>query len=310
MIAPILTLPSMLRHIPILSALLVCTIAAPGESQNRPAGQPIGMVLQVQGQTEIRHAGSAATSARIADFHFAGDRVATGFGRATLLSCPLPETITLKEDTEVELGGEEAKTLRGQIISRVRVEICPVLRTALGSETLERVGGLRGRPGYSPIAVYLGGPVSTGRPTFEWAAVAAAKTFHLLLRKPDGTVLWDYRASSNRVSFPDTKPPLAEGSYEWELQAEADDKIVAAQTANFEIKLRGSAPQTNDAAPSLLRAVVLEQAGYYAEAAAEFRTLEKDNPSDSRIVRHLAWLYNNAGLIAAANDQMQKVNRQ
>lgn len=270
--------------------------------QDRPSGQPIGMILQVQGQAQIQRRSALQTTARVADFLYAGDHVSTGFGRATLLSCPSPETVTLKEDTEVELNTDALKTLRGQILSRVKVETCPMLRVALGSETLERVGGLRAR-GFPPIAIYLGGPVSSSRPVFEWATLTAAQTFHLVVRDSKNSVVWEHRENTSRVTYPSPLPP---GDYQWELRAESDGKTIATQSANFEVKPSSlAAPDAQT--PSLLRAAALEQSGYYSEAAAEFRALRASDPGDIRITRHLAWLYWNAGLLTASNEETQKL---
>jgi hypothetical protein len=294
-----------LRIIPrMMGPVLIVLAALVAAPQDRAAERPIGMILQTQGETQIRHRTGAPVAARIADSLYPGDRVITAFGRTTVLSCPTAETLTLKEDTEVELNSSDTKTLRGQITSRVKVDICPIMHTALGSESLERVGGLRAR-GNPPMAIYIGGIVSTGRPTFEWAPVSGAQKFRVTLRDANGSSIWEETAATTSLAYPEAKP-LAPGKYQWQVQAEASGKTVAEQSVNFEVK-----PTTLALSklPPLMRASALEDAGYFAEAAAEFRQLRKENPNDSRFTRHLVWLYSNAGLVVATDEERRKLDR-
>jgi hypothetical protein len=274
------------------------------QPQERASERPIGMILQTQGETQIRHGKSAPVPARIADSLYPGDHVLTGFGRTTLLSCPTAETLTLKEDSELELNSADTKTVRGQITSRVKVDICPVMHTALGSESLERVGGLRAR-GNPPLAIYLGGPISNGRPAFEWSPVSGAQTFQVTLRDASN-LIWEGSTATTSITYPNAKAALTPGNYQWQVQAESSGRTLAEQTANFEVKPTALALAK---LPPLMRASALEEAGYYAEAAAEYRQLRKENPNDPRITHHLTWLYWNAGLVVAADEERRKLDR-
>jgi len=147
--------------------------------------------------------------------------------------------------------------------------------------------------------------VSMTHPFFEWAPVAGNPTYQLTLKNEDGDTIWQTRTTQTNASYPENMKPLAPGLYNWEVRATADGKIVGEQAVNLEVKPGKSGTRTSDAALVLLEATRLENEGYYAEAAAYFRTLWKADPKDERLSRHLAWLYFNAGLISAMNDQLQ-----
>ena len=279
---------------------LLILLLAPQNSA--PPNDPVGMIVHVGGQVQLQHRSAPKSPARIADFLYAGDQVTTAFGNATILFCPSSETIAAKDDSILDVQAKNVRLVKGAVPVRQKTERCPLLRVALGSETVERVGGLRAR-GYPPMPVYTGGTISTTRPIFEWASVAGAQLFRVTLSRPDGTTIWQRQLSTaTSVAYPESEPPLGPGQYAWEIRAEASGKTIASQSANFEVKPRSFAAYPSaDNTMALLPATEREQAGYFAEAAAFFRKLKELNPTDQRIRRHLAWLYWNAGLPVAAD---------
>lgn len=285
-------------HLPLLILLLVPQSSA-------LADEPVGMIVHVAGQVQLQHRFAPTSSARLADFLYTGDQVTTAFGNATILFCPSSETISAKDDSTLEVQARNVRLVKGPAPLRQKAERCPLLRVALGSESVERIGGLRAR-GYPPIPIYTGGTIASVRPTFEWAGVDGAQSFRLTLSGADGAPIWQYQLNSARVVYPESQPPLAPGRYEWEIRAESNGKTIASQSAGFEVKPRSfSTYSVADDAIALLRAAELEQAGYFAEAAALFRKLKEQNPADPRIRRHLAWLYWNAGLPIAAEAELK-----
>lgn len=267
---------------------------------------PLGMIFQSKGDVQIQR-GTEQSKARLADLLYAGDRVvAAPGGEATLVFCPSNERITLKDAT-VELTAAMLKVIKGTAPARQKVTRCALPQVALGAESLERVGGLRAR-GHPAVSVYVGGSITTPRPLFEWAPVPDAQSFKVILKNEMGAVVWQHQTSSSLLAYPENLPPLEEKPYQWEVRGEADGKIVAQQTANFEVKINAPlSEQTADDVTELLRAAELENAGYYAEAARIYRKFRDREPSDIRWTSRLAWLYWNAGLIAAANEERKQL---
>lgn len=271
------------------------------------ASAPLGMVLQVSGEIWVERGGENAPL-QMADLLYPGDTVTVEAGEAVLVFCPSQERLALKEGAVVRLEEGELTVVKGPEPARTAVRTCSLPRVALGAESLERVGALRAR-GYAPIPLYLGGPVSTDRPVFEWGPIEGAESYLLTLRNEQGKVLWETRSTGLRERYPNSLPALEEKTYQWELRAERGGEILAQQLARIEIRmprepLEEPAPGDLEGPESiLLRIVELQNAGYYSEAAAGIRVLRENNPKDERLTRHLIWLYWNSGLIVAANEE-------
>jgi hypothetical protein len=265
------------------------------------------MFVQADGQVQIRRR-DTQTTARLADFLYSGDRVIVGLGRARFLFCPSGETIAVRDDSTVEVRAKSVEVVKGVPLFRQKEDRCPILRLELGSETIERIGGLRGRG--APIPLYLGGKVSVSRPTFRWGTIAGAKTYLISLRDHAGTVLWEEITPAASVSYPPSKPALPAASYEWEVVAQDGARTLAQQSTSFEVKPFDVLKRGSDEPSLLFEAAELETAGYYAEAAATFRSIRTAHPEDERFTHHLAWLYWNAGLVSAADEEIKLLNAQ
>ena len=267
-----------------------------------------GMILGLTGKATL-HRGTVQSNASLAELLQTGDRIQVESGNVTLLFCPTTERLILSAGTSIELQADTVRVVGGPQPSREKTK-CALPQVALGKESLERFGGVRGR-GNPPISLLTGGPVTTVRPVFEWVPLGGSPTYQLSVRNADDDVVWQEQTSDAKLVYPATKPALAAGLYSWEVRAQEGGKIVGEQRANFEVKPAASLSPSNaaDAGAMLLEAISLENEGYFSEAAAYFRELQKTNPSDDRISRRLAWLYWNAGLIAATNEQLQKISK-
>lgn len=280
--------------------LIVVLFHVPAKAQD---GAAVGMLVQADGQVQIRRRGSQ-TAGRLADFVYPGDRLTVGLGRARLLFCPSSETIAVSDDSTIDITSKTIEAVRGVPV-RQKEDRCPLLRLELGSEALERIGGFRARAS-APIALYIGGLVSAPRPTFRWGSVAGAQAYRVSLHDESGMMIWEEVTGALSLPYPASKPPLSAASYQWQVRAEAGAKILAERSVTFEFKPSTVSLRRSSGESSLLMdAVALEIAGYHSEAAAAFREIRTAHPNDDRMIRHLAWLYWNAGLIDAANEEMK-----
>jgi hypothetical protein len=270
--------------------------------------QSSGMILVVDGKATVQRA-TLQTAARMAELVRAGDRIHVETGKLTLVFCPTSEQIVLSAGTTIELQNTAFRVVSGGQPGRNPTPRCVLPQVALGQESLESLGGLRAR-GIPPISLFTGGSVTTSRPTFEWAPLDGSPSYQLSLKNSSDDVIWEAQSSGTKLAYPSTLAPLAPATYLWELHAVVDGKVVAEQVANFEVKPadRLSLNAGADKSAMLMNATILESLGYYAEAAAYFREIQKTDP-DNRISRHLAWLYWNAGLIAASKAEVARPPR-
>jgi hypothetical protein len=268
-----------------------------------------GMILALSGKATLQR-GTSQTSPRLAELLQTGDRIRVESGNLTFLFCPSSERIVLSTGTTIELQPNAVRVVGGAQPVREPTK-CALPQVALGKESLERIGAVRGR-GNPPISLFTGGPLTTVRPVFEWAPLGGSPTYQVTVKNSDDDAVWQQQTSGTKLAYPAGMAALPPGSYSWEVHAKADGKVVGEQTANFEVKPAHELPGGNatDAAAMLMEATALENAGYFSEAAAYFRELQKMDPSDDRIGRRLAWLYWNAGLVTATSEQLQKLPKQ
>ncbi|HEY2934149.1 MAG TPA: hypothetical protein VGK99_20610 [Acidobacteriota bacterium] len=306
----------------VLLAPALCPEAFP---QSR---SPLGMVIQVSGEAVLQR-GTEKKNAQLADLLFPADKLSVNSGEVGIIFCPSTERMVLKKGTLAEFSAAQVRVIKGPPPVRERDRKCALPQVSLGSESMERIGATRPR-GYPPIPLYLGGSVSSSRPVFRWAGLAGVARYNVTLRDQNGTAFWRTSTESTELSYPDSEPALDEKDYSWEVWAEKDGRTVAQQSASFHVKLNkevgdftpqqipniqvkpgkeftGSSPQQT--ADKLLRAIALENAGYFSEAAVYFRELRDANPADTRLTNHLIWLYSNAGLSAAVNEELKKLEK-
>jgi len=283
--------------------LLIASVAPAGAQSQGPAA---GIVVSA-GAGAFLERGRARVPLALGELIYAGDRLVTAGAGATLLFCPTTERITLGAQSTAEVTRDAVAVRKGPAATRAKANQCALPQVALGKESMERIGGYRAR-GFPPLPLYFGGPVRGARPVFEWAAIAGVESYRLVLRSESGNDVWETETRTPRAEYPASQPQLQPGTYNWEVKALAGGKTLAQQNADFE--LRAAAPSAGaapaDAAARLVAAVAAENEGYWAEAAAHYRALRADNPGDLRLARRLAWLYQNAGLFMAADDELKK----
>ena len=291
----------------ILLLVTVCLSQAALARAFQSTEGPLGMMLEVQGEVAVERE-NTRTPAVLADLLFAGDRVITGSGQAILIFCPSEQTITIDSGTVALLGSDTVSVVNGDPLSLDPAQSCVLPQVAVGAESLEQIAGLTVRGG-SSIPLYVGGKISDVRPIFRWAAVENTETFYLTVSDLTGNTVWELQTAELSAAYPSTLPPLAEGSYLWELRGQNRNRTTAFQVALFQVEphsILTSDPTDNPA--RLLRALELESFGYNAEAAQELRALLSGDSTDERILSRITWLYWNAGLIAAADETMKRLD--
>ena len=314
-------------YLPIL--LLLSALSVPAQDS-----APSGMILLVKGQVELAR-GGVNRPVRLGELLFSGDRLSVGDGEAVFVHCPLGKRMRLGPGTVALLSANQVKSRSGPEAEVLDDRECAIPKVALGAESLERIGGMRPR-GKPPMTVYLGGRISTGRPVFRWRPVKGAQTYQISVSDELGRVIWSAETRGSSLDFPDGEVELADGWFSWKVTALNDSEIVAQQTTPLEIRHSDTAADGQTAGQDdseivaeqttpleirhsdtaadgetagqdelLLRAVELEDRGYFAEAASCLRRLGSAYPADERLPRRVAWLYWKAGLLPAFNEQMQ-----
>jgi hypothetical protein len=279
--------------------LMIAALTAPlAQAQDGPA---IGMVLEASDTVEIERGGSSS-GARLADLLYAGDRLITNTGQIAFVFCPTESRLDLASGATLELNAGGFNSVSGPQPASTAIP-CVLPQVSLGAESMERIGALRGR-GYPPIELYFGGQVSQNRPGFIWSEIEDAESYHLLLLTLNGDFVWEVDTPETSASYADDLPDLQDGErYRWEVTATSGNDIVGQQAVNFTVTLDPDLTEATGAGDDLIRAVALENAGFLSEAAAIYRQYR----DDERIGQRLAWLYWNAGLIAAANAELEQL---
>ncbi len=266
------------------------------------------MILSSTGEAQLLQDGETRRP-RLAQLLYAGDIIKVDSGEVSFLFCPAVETVTVGAETSVKVSSS-LEVILGSRVEKGPARRCSLPRVALGSASLERIGGLRAR-GYPPIAVFLGGRIRVDRPTFRWQGLENARTYQILLRASSGREIWETETKETVLEYPAARPALQPGGYSWILTARSEQGIVGEQRARFEVRPDPSLvfSSSNESRELLLRAAELENRGFYSEAAELYATLHRDSP-DERLTRHLAWLYWESGLITAAKAEKARLARE
>jgi hypothetical protein len=271
------------------------------------AQDPLGMILMVSGDAQVVRGQPAA--ARLGDLIQEGDVLEVKSGSASFVFCPEARRYVVTAGSRVQFSAGGA-VFSGPAPAAAPSGPCSLPKVRLGGESLERVGGLRPR-GKPPVAVYLGGTVSSRTPAFAWKLVESADRYRVQVMDESGRRLWETATGEGSVAY--AGPPLAPGWYSWTLQAERAGEVLAEQSTGFEIRPRDEPPPrpadsgAGDSGDRLLEAFRLENLGYPAEAAAILRHLLERGAEDPRLRRRMAWLYWKAGLLPAFQEELQRL---
>ena len=305
----------------LLTVASVWAFLAPASGQDAPA---VGMLLEVTGQTQIERSGSENIG-QLADLLYVGDKVVVDSGNVTFMFCPSGQRISLENGAVAELGARGIATTGPDPASSAMDCILP--EVALGTESLEHIGSFQPRTIYDAIPLYTGGRISKSRPVFRWKEVGGVDSYELRLTNVAGVGVWTYRTEVNSAPYPESMRPLSDGAYTWELTAENRGQIMFQERTDFTVDTPGTDFEESleefrnsilrvfgiddDESPEptgekLTGAIRLENAGYYSEAAELYRQLRDQHP-DGRITRRLVWLYSEAGLAAAADDELSEL---
>ena len=150
--------------------------------------EQVGLVLGVQGEGELQR-GSEMRVLRMAESLFPGDQIQMKSGQASFLFCPSAELVTIEAGALLVLDQNRYQVEAGPKPLTRGNRRCTLPKVALGAESLERVGALRAR-GFPPIVVYLGGPVSTLRPTFSWEPIDGAVEYEIRIKRGARCCRW------------------------------------------------------------------------------------------------------------------------
>lgn len=187
-------------------ALLVVALAAPLQAQD-----PVALVVRVQGEVAVRHAGADPVAAAIGDRMFVGDDVIPTAGARAILITRAGTQQVVTERTTIE---EPRGTGNPDMFARAVNTLAQAAATDLGA------GGRQGmiRPltcGIAPLAPRNGLLVSTGTPEFAWSGPTDG-TYDLMLRRIDGGRPRIYEAGSDTVFSLPADDELEPGArYAW-----------------------------------------------------------------------------------------------
>jgi hypothetical protein len=297
------------KSIGLLAIVYAISLNVYGRAQTE---RHLGMILDVQGQVTLQRGGSGGR-AQLADLIFADSGLVVGTNSRVVFSfCPTRERFVLTAGAEVSITRDSVRQLKGPSANRTPAAGCTLPQVALGERDIERFGLAAPRNLLLPIPIFLGGDVSTSRPVFEWSRVTVATSYEIEVTIANEPV-WSAQVAGNvdKASLAESDPALPAGTYRWKLTALMAGKPVAQESVNFEIKPNSTfspSNQSSDTASQLERATALSNAGYYSEAGSIYRRLRANNPGDKRLTRELIWLYFNAGLFEAMNDELGRYN--
>jgi hypothetical protein len=156
-------------------ALLAAVFAAPLQAQD-----PVALVVRVQGDVAVSHAGADPTPAAIGEQMFVGDDVIPEAGARAILITRAGTQQVVTERTTLE---EPRGAGNPDIFARAMTTL------AQAASTDATAGGRQGmiRPltcGIAPVAPRNGILISDGRPGFAWSGPADL-TYDLMLRQMD-----------------------------------------------------------------------------------------------------------------------------
>lgn len=191
-----------------LAALAALVTAAPLAGQDSPAA----LVIQVQGDVQLRQ-GGAASAAAVGARLTPGDEVVPGSGaRAILLTRTGAQQVVTQATTVEEPRGAGNPDLFDRAMARFAQAASTDARNLGG-----RQGMIRPIPGEPTLVAPRNGlRVTTGRPTFSWVGVEGKDAYTIQIRNVDGGRPQRFQVTGAAFTLPEDAEALTPGAtYAW-----------------------------------------------------------------------------------------------
>jgi len=259
------------------AALLALLVAAPLAAQDDPAA----LVVRLQGDVQIRHAGNSGPAAQGARL-VVGDEVVPAAGaRAIVITRTGAQQVITQATTIQEPRGGGNPDMFARAVATLSQAASADARTAGG-----RQGMIRPIPG-EPVLVSPrnGLTVTTAHPTFGWMPVEGATGYTIQIRRVDGGRPARYEAAGTAWVLPEAEAALEPGAtYAWTVAPKggrptreqqfkvigSDDKETLDSTLG-EIRAMGLDPMGDGL---FLTAVVFRDLGLFYDAASALKDVE------------------------------------
>jgi hypothetical protein len=266
----------MRKHL-LLAAFLALVTAAPLAAQDGPAA----LVVRLQGDVQIRHAGTTAPAA-VGSRLVTGDEVMPASGaRAILITRTGAQQVVTEATTIQEPRARGNPDLFARAMSTLAQAASSDARSAGG-----RQGMIRPIPGEPVLVAPRNGlTVTNAHPTFSWMPVEGATAYTLQVRRLDGGRPVRYEVTGTEWTLPETEAALEAGAtYAWTVAPtsgrptrEQQFKVIrgddqeALDTTLGEIKAMGLDPMGDGL---FLTAVIFRDLELYYDAASALENLE------------------------------------
>ena len=204
------------------AAAAALAVVAPLAAQETPAA----LVIQLQGEVQLRHGGSPAVSAAVGARLGAGDEVLPASGaRAILLTRTGAQQVVTQATTVQEPRGAGNPDLFDRAMARFAQAAATDVRNLGG-----RQGMIRPIPGQPTLVAPRNAlTVTATHPTFTWMAVEGKDRYTIQIRNVAGGRPVRFLVTGSSFTLPDTVADLEAGAtYKWTVAPEggrASDEV-------------------------------------------------------------------------------------
>lgn len=183
-------------------------------------GSPAALVVQIQGDVQVRHSGASPVPLTLGEQLQAGDEVVPAAGGRAILITPTGATLRVTDATTVAApAGGGGGDMFDRAIATLAQAATTDARSSIGRQGMVRpIRPIAGEP--TLVAPRNGLTVTDERPTFNWRAVEGASGYRLQLRRVDDgsrPKRWDV-GTATEWTLPEDEAPLAHGGrYAWTI---------------------------------------------------------------------------------------------
>lgn len=205
-----------------------------------------------------------------------------------------------RDTAAVDLPSEIRTAIKRKLRSGRASEQKPVMIAMLPSDML-RSGD--DTTGLEPESLLPNGTSVLGsRPTLSWNAPERVTEFVVAVHKTDGEKVWESAASGRKCMVGTALDPGE--TYLWRVGSRIGDEVIYSKAVPFRVLSGGEASQVRKVIAEhpgshFVKGVTYERYGLYDEALAEFKALEKQNPSSADVRR----------LVEGLRKEIQEVRR-